>query len=227
MKFFFLLVLSLISTITIGQETIFGMNSDPNNNLKASPFGTTIVVRQSARNTSIKGHQYFEEIDEMATVYIDKKSVRKCLVRYNAFNGELEYLDDNNKRFNMLKISNLEVDLKKYSYKLFDYEGSKQFFIVYNKGAFSLGMKVLKKIKQGKEGATSYDKSTPSKYVEKSKYFIVNNEKGEVQKVKLKKKDILKVLDKKEELEKFASSKKLKFKKEKDLIRIINYYNSL
>jgi hypothetical protein len=162
----------------------------------------------------------------MATIYVNKKLVRKCLVRYNAFNGELEYVDDN-KRFNMLKVDNLEVALKKYRYKLFDYEGDRQFFIIYNKGPFSLGVKALKKIKQGKEAVTSYEASTPSKYIDNNKYFIINNEKGEVKGIKLKKKDILKVLNKKDELEKFASSKKLNFKKEADLARIIDYYNTL
>ncbi|WP_108840577.1 hypothetical protein [Aquimarina sp. Aq78] len=226
MKNFFILFLLMSSTVMIGQETFGGGASDPGGKTGIGPFSSTIMVRQKARNTSIKGHQYFEENNEMATIYVNKKQVRQCLVRYNAFNGELEYVDDN-KRFNMLKVDNLEVALRKYSYKLFNYEGDRQFFVVYNKGPFSLGVKAMKKVKQGKEAVTSYDASTPSKYIENNKYFIINNKKGEVQKVKLKKKDILKVLDKKEELEKFASSKKLSFKKEKDLIKIINYYNSI
>lgn len=210
----------------IGQETIGGGASNPSGNTAIGPFSSTMMVRQKARNTSIKGHQYYEESNEMATIYVNKKLVRKCLVRYNAFNGELEYVDDN-KRFNMLKVDNLEVALKKYRYKLFDYEGDRQFFIIYNKGPFSLGVKALKKIKQGKEAVTSYEASTPSKYIDNNKYFIINNEKGEVKGIKLKKKDILKVLNKKDELEKFASSKKLNFKKEADLARIIDYYNTL
>ncbi len=226
MKNLFILFLIISNTVMIGQETFGGGASDPSGNTAIGPFSSTIIVQQKARNTTIKGHQYFEENNEMATIYVNKKQVRQCLVRYNAFNGELEYVD-NNKRFNMLKVENLEVALKKYSYKLYEYDGDRQFFIVYNEGPFSLGMKALKKIKQGKEAVTSYDASTPSKYIENNKYFIINNEKGEVKKVKLKKKDILKVLDKKEELEKFASSKKLSFKKEKDVIKIINYYSSL
>ncbi|WP_271765868.1 hypothetical protein [Aquimarina algiphila] len=219
------LLFFLLTTSMIGQQTIDN-GIDPEGSSAISPYSTTMIVRNAPIDNSIRGHQYYEEYNSLATVYIDKKRARKCLVRYNAFKDEIE-VTENDKAFNMLKIDDIEVALDGYAYKLYDYEGGKQFFIVFNEGRYSLGIKAQKKIKAGKQASTGYETSTPSRYIEVNKYCIIDNEKGEIKNVKLKKKEILKVLNKKTEIEKFASSKKLSFKKEKDLIKIINYYNSL
>ncbi len=217
---FFLLTISMV-----GQQTIdFG--ADPEGNSTISPYSTTMIVRNAPADKTILGNQYYEEYNSLATVYIDKKKAHKCLVRYNAFNDEIE-VTENDKAFNMLKIDNIEVVLDRYSYKLFDYEGKKQFFIVFNKGRYSFGIKAKKKIKEGKQASTSYETSRPSRYIEVNKYFIIDTEKSEIRNIKLNKKEVIKVLDKKDEIQKVASSKKLSFKKEKDLIKIMNLYNSL
>jgi hypothetical protein len=51
---------------------------------------------------------------------------------------------------------------------------------------------------------------------------------GEVQKLKLKNKSVLKVLnDKKTEIENFLKKEKIDIAKENDLIEVIKYYDSL
>ncbi|WP_108866898.1 hypothetical protein [Aquimarina aquimarini] len=225
MKTIFTLFLILNSTLLIAQE-ITGNVSDPGSNNVISPFGSTMIVRNNSTDEVIKGHQYYEERDQIATVYIKGKPVKKCLVKYNGFNEEIEYLEKD-KRYNLLKLDDMEVKLNKYSYRLFDHKGDKKFFLVYNKGMFSLGLLAIKKIREGKQATSSYESSTPSRYIENYKYFIINNKDKVVTDIKLKKKEILKTLGKKEELEKFAKSRKLSFKKESDLVKIIKYYNTL
>lgn len=66
----------------------------------------------------------------------------------------------------------------------------------------------------------------PGKYKKESKYFYY--EKGILKKIKLKKKDILKVLSsKKGKVLEYVKGYKLSFNKEKDIIKIFKFYDSL
>lgn len=69
--------------------------------------------------------------------------------------------------------------------------------------------------------------SLPQEYKEKVSYFIKNTS-GKYVKTKLRKKNILKVLDdKNSEIKAFVSSNKINFSKEHDIVRILNYYHTL
>ncbi|WP_438709984.1 hypothetical protein ACSTS3_11300 [Aquimarina muelleri] len=220
------LLLFLLTISMTGQQTIDN-GADPEGNSFISPYSTTMIVRNKEIDRTIKGHQYYEEHNSLATIYINKKRDRKCLVRYNAFNDEIE-VSQKDQAFNILKIDNIEVALEKYSYRLFNYEGDKHFFITFNKGRYSLAIKTQKKIKGGRQARTGYETSSPSRYISINKYFVVDNEKEEIKSIKLKKKNIIEVLnDKKDQVEKFVSSKKLNLKKEEDVIAVIDYYNTL
>ena len=225
MRNFLFLVIFFLSLVTIGQQTIDN-GADPEGKSLLSPYGTTMIIRNTNTSANIKGHQYYEEYNGLATVYINAKRVRKCLVRYNAFNDEIE-VTENQKVFNLLKVNHMEVVLDDYSYKVFDYKGNKHFFIMLNKGRYSLAIKKDKKIKGGRQADSGYQTNIPSRYIEINKYFIIDNDTGEIKSLKLKKKEVLNLLHKKEEIQKMASSKKLNFRKEKDVITILDYYNSI
>jgi len=89
-------------------------------------------------------------------------------------------------------------------------------------------MKIEKKVRIGKVATSSYEPATPDSYVEKRSYFIYNNDKEVFYPIRLKKKDLLKVFrEKKDEIEKYTSDYKLGYRKEKDVKRIVMFYNSL
>ncbi|WP_062061014.1 hypothetical protein [Aquimarina longa] len=225
-----LITLLLSNVLVYGQSTIINTSDsggDFSSNL--SPYNSQIVIKKATKSR-IKGHVYNEESNKLATIYIGKRKSTRSFVRYNAFNGEMEMTVEGGKVYNMIKRDGVKVVLDDgYTYTIFDHEGLKQFFVVKNKnkGRFSLLLKIAKKIKQGRPGRGGYGNSIPSKYIEDNKYFIFDSEKGEMMNVKLKKKEILHVLGKKNEIEKFTSSNKLSYKKEKHIVKIINYYNTL
>jgi hypothetical protein len=71
------------------------------------------------------------------------------------------------------------------------------------------------------------ENSFPMEYKQRVNYFI-KNKSGKYVKSKLKKKTILKILnDKSSELKAFISSKKINFKKEHDVVKVLEYYHSL
>ncbi|MBQ0737465.1 hypothetical protein [Aquimarina celericrescens] len=188
-----------------------------------SAYGTRVVLRKSGKD-HIQGDQYYESKNRLASIYVDGKKTRRSYVRYNAMTDEIEVTEV----FNILKREDIEIVLDEgYMYKILDFNGTKQFFIFLKEGKISLVMKVEKIIKNGKGIVTGYEQTTPTKYVEKRSYFI-KRDGDDLLSIKLKKKDILRALgDKKDEIEKYVTSKKLSYKKESDLIKIISYYNKL
>ncbi|WP_271765869.1 hypothetical protein [Aquimarina algiphila] len=219
MKNLFLVILLLKMYMAVGQNSI--SRAEELSDMGA--YGTRVVVRKPIKNT-VQGHQYYENENKLASVYINGKKLRRAYVRYNSLNDEIEVTEV----FNILKKENIKVVLDKgYVYKMLDFEGTKQFFIFLKEGKNSLVMKVEKRIKQGENAIDAYKQSTNAKYIEKRRYFILTSE-GDLLRVKLKQKDVLKVLgDKKNEIKKYVSSKGLNYKKENDLIRIVSYYNTL
>ncbi|TPN85312.1 hypothetical protein [Aquimarina algicola] len=192
-----------------------------------SAGGIGVIVTESSVE-NIKGHKYYEDNKEMASVYVNGDMKVKCMVRYNAVDDEVE-TTDNDKTYKMFKRDNIEIvlDKKGYRYKVFEEENQKKYYILFNKGKVSLALRPKKKIKLGVKAATNYEKDKPSRYVLQNDYFILTEEDKFIP-VKFKKKEILAALSsKKDEVENFVSSKKLRFKKKEDLIKIIDHYNSL
>ncbi|PHR72581.1 MAG: hypothetical protein COA67_04855 [Lutibacter sp.] len=69
--------------------------------------------------------------------------------------------------------------------------------------------------------------SIPQEYKEKVSYFV-KNKSGKYIKTKLRKKNVLKILnDKNSEVNAFILSNKINFSKEHDVVRVLNYYHKL
>ncbi|WP_271783073.1 hypothetical protein [Aquimarina algiphila] len=172
----------------------------------------------------IKGSKYYEEDFKLAVIYDGDKVIHKSPIKYNAFNDEIEVLEDD-KEFALLKKEGIKVVLDSYQYVMLKNKG---YFIIFNKNKkTSLVLKPKKKFRKGAEAESTYSQVIPPSFIDNFEYYIKTKE-GELEKIKLKKKNVLAVLkDKKTEIEKFASSKKLSFKKEEDLVKIIEYYSSL
>ncbi|MDH7444277.1 hypothetical protein [Aquimarina sp. 2201CG14-23] len=174
---------------------------------------------------SIKGSPFYLGGYKLGEVFVDGSSRGKTLLRYDGVNDELQFQKDN-ETYNVVKKDKLKAIVDKTVFKIYTYEGEKQYFITYNTGKNSLLLKPKKKFVDVVKAQSGYSKDIPAKFVDQYKYFILKN--GEIQPIKLKKKDVLKVLsDKKSEIESFVSSKKLGYKKEKDLIKVMDYYNTL
>ena len=91
---------------------------------------------------------------------------------------------------------------------------------------FSVYKFIDKEFIAGKKAKTSLEKSTSAKFKSIEEYFIEKN--GILIPIEIHKKKILKSLPShRKEVEKFIKSNKIKLKKEADLIKVIQYYNSL
>jgi len=75
--------------------------------------------------------------------------------------------------------------------------------------------------------STQFINDEPLEFKDKSKYFIMNDE-GLYVLVRLNKKEIKAVLTNHTRLvDSFVKSNKIKYRKEKDVVKLVNYYYSL
>ncbi len=96
-----------------------------------------------------------------------------------------------------------------------------------SKGKINIFKQYYLKIEEGRMDAISKAKITKDKYKKAYKYFIKTN--YGLTEFKLNKKKVLQYFDesKKSKMKKFIKKNSLKYKKEKDLKKILEYYNTL
>ncbi|WP_108866897.1 hypothetical protein [Aquimarina aquimarini] len=226
-----IIVILFLNLQLVAQEAEESNLPNRHQNIGINDNDTFVILNEYARpiakkydEKSITGSKYHEDDYKIAKIYDNDKMIHKYAIKYNAYADEIEVLEDN-KTFALLKKENVRIVLDDYEYKLSDNNG---YIIVFNKNKnVSLALKVKKKVRAATEPESSYSQYIPPSFVNNHVYYI-KNKKGGLEQIKLKKKNILAVLkDKEDEVKEFASSKKLSFKKEADLVKIIDYYNTL
>ena len=102
-----------------------------------------------------------------------------------------------------------------------------QFYQRISKGNLNIFKKYDIKIVEGVKDAISKIKMTDDRYVIQEKYYLKRG--LELEKIKISKKRIFKLFkdEQKKKVKKYVKENSLKFKKEKDLIKILSYYNSI
>ena len=176
---------------------------------------------------NVQGSPYFSKGFISGMVYTDKGQPYAAMLRYNGYNDQIE-MKDMDKTISLLKRDYISAVIggKKYSIKKYkDNNSEKQgYFIVMNDGNVQLLLRQEKEFVEGKEASTSYSNKIPSKFVERSTYYLKKGDMAAVA-TKLKKKDILKLLENKKELVDFVNSNGLKLKSEAEVIKLLNFAN--
>ncbi len=226
MKKVFLVTIIFLNFCSYAQEVQVNTNLNPDaTNTVLSAY--VKPVTKTFSEEKIKGNKYYESEFQIAEVYVGEKILRKYATRYNAYSDEIE-VESNDKKFVLSKSEDIRVITKDYTYQFSNHKINKGYFIIFNKEKkTSLVLKAKKKIKEAVEPKSGFGSYVPPSFVKDYNYYI-RNFAGHLIPIKLKKKDVLKVLkDKEKEIEKFASSNKLSFKKERDLVKIVSHYNTL
>jgi len=154
--------------------------------------------------------------------------------RYNAYNDEME-LEMKGEVGYLIKVPELKVVFKsdRRTYKVFDYQDEKEvkkgFFGLLSEGEnVSLLAKESIKFHKEKMPTRGYEKRTPATFQRSKDKLFISFKNSSAKKLPNKKKDILKLfLSKSNDIEKYAKTNKLGFKKKEDLIKIFNYFNTL
>jgi hypothetical protein len=178
-----------------------------------------------------KGSPYLNEIFAPGTVYVASSDQNLGYqMRYNIYNDRIEVENDNT-IYALIKDSD-------YSYKILDrtfvYLGFKNRNEVLRKGYFqkltngkvSLLLRYTCNYEPEKVGKPPVFKVTPARFTVKKSYYIMVDD--QLTSISTNKKKLLEAFGSyKTKVKSYINSNKLKPGNERDLIRIITYYNSL
>ena len=179
-----------------------------------------------------EGSEYFDETYKMGQVSIRGKVELRGKMRYNAFRNEVQVLQGGNESFPLLKRSYIKAIIGAKVFGIYLYEDAKgnnrsSYFNPLNEGNTILLFKPEIKLKKGRIPATSYDRKVPPTFIDVSSYYVKKGD-GTAKRIRLKKSDILTSLaDKKNEVQAYIKNEGLNLKKEADLIKLMDYYNSI
>lgn len=201
----------------------------------SSPEGGAVsFLTQNADYSDLdaEGSEYFDETYKMGEVSIRGKVELRGKMRFNAFRNEIQVLQGGDESFPLLKRSFIKATIGSKVFGIYLYEDARgnnrsSYFNPLNDGNTILLFKPEIKLKQGRIPVTSYDRTVPPTFIDVSSYYI---KKGDeiAKKIRLKKSDILTSLaDKKNEVQAYIKNEGLSLKKEADLIKLMNYYNSI
>ena len=191
------------------------------------------IGKKTYSNQKIKGTPYFEKTFKLAEVeYFGELITDKIYIRFNAYNDEMEIASSPlTKSSENILIKNNKVfciiDGKTYRYLGFKEDNQppavgylKELF----KGElFSFYERKFKVYMQATVARTSLERSFPARFVEKKQYYYsVNN--GEINQIKLSKKDILnKLKTHSSSIKQFMEKNNSKLKSLEDVVEMFNF----
>lgn len=219
MKKFFLLVFCISFSVVFSQDTT-NFRTQSTGDLLTSGFW----IPASSINKNIKGSNYlFEKWENFANIYSDNGNVfRITNLNYNIKSKKLEAKISNDSVFQFNTEGISKVRIMNSTFKLIDSEFMKELMT----GKVGLYIKYSLKTKDAVFNPLTHDELTPEEVIKVEDYLILVE--GKSFDIKLKKGDILKCLkDKEKEVKDFVKRNKLSFSNEKDVVKILGYYNSL
>ena len=175
----------------------------------------------------VQGSPYFTEGFVAGKVYTEQAKPYSAMLRYNGYNDQIE-MKEIDKTIVLLKRDYISATFggKKYAIRSYNAAGATKqgYFVILNEGEVQLLLRQQKEFVEGKESKTSYGNKIPPKFTEKLSYFIKNGDKAAIP-TKLKKKEILKLLENKKELVDYVNSNGLKLKNEAEVIKLLAFAN--
>jgi hypothetical protein len=175
---------------------------------------------------NIEGSPYLNDSFVVATIYLKDSTVYQIPTRYNLYSNKMQYMMDSV----VYDIENPEainkIELKKMEFVYLQIMKKPSFYeIVVSGKAFLIQKRAIKF--EPEESPAPYTTPKPDRFEnEKDDFFISVNNSEYFEVINLK--TVLKVLqDQKSKLETFIKQEKIKNSKKENLIKLINYYNSL
>ena len=181
----------------------------------------------------VEGSIYFEsKFKEGNIVHLDKEIDIKTKLRYDAFNDEIELIDNSNGSESIkVAIKNFDIisyfDNKEFIFMSYldSNKQNKEGYLnpIYKGSRVNIYEKKRKKFLKGKESVNSLDIAHPPRYTDEIEYYISFNE-SKPSFVKLSKKSILNTFNKSNDIKSFYSKNRLNLREISSLIEIAKYY---
>jgi hypothetical protein len=213
---------------------------------------TSLVQAQATTGTNIDDHLLIkdaeknlgleDEIEVVGTPYLNEnfavgeiifdKGMRNAVpIRYNIHKDWIEY-QQNNQTYILdpdRKIQSVIFDENTFIVEQYPSKGKMRlgYFKVLDSGKVTLLLKPMVTYKEYQQAQALQSSSTPPKYTRVADQFYIRIGGDEIQRVDNLKNMIARFPDKQSELTAYAKKEKISTKKEEDLKRLLEYYNSL
>lgn len=224
---------SYANPLTGAANTSFGSNDSK------SLFGLNIIEygrgsANSENSVNIEGSKYlFKNWNNRSRIWYNDKILNLDLINYNLLNERFEIKLNNDSIYILnpaTSIKKVEINnrvlLPYYNKEL---QKDSFFEVLWHSDDYSLLSKYKLKIQDGDIDPLTKTYINPKKYVHKKYYFILKNNKEQMVPIKLKKSEILKLIDTSniDDVKSFVKKRRLKYNNASDVKDILNYYNSI
>lgn len=184
-----------------------------------------------APEVPVVGTPYLNESFVPGIVYSNKASFKEIPMRYNIHMDHIEFKEND-----ITYILDPEPRVKKISINEHVFVVAKMdvigkmkdgFFLLLDSGKVQLLARKVVSFKEAQAPKALESSATPAKYVTLPDRFFYRFGNGELVKINSVKKMIAAFPDRQEELSQFAKKEKISAGKQAELVRLIQYYNSL
>ncbi len=198
------------------------------------------ISERSKKNDDLysefQGSPYISNKFLPTTMYYGKENVGKIYYRYNALNEEIEIKKTNSEDATIQGLSrDKEISIlsngKKMSFKTFTTSKNSTLngylTTIIDGKIYDLYKRNYVKFTEGKPAPNSFVKAVPARFAKFTEYYFQKEGTNRMDEIKLKNKQLLKLLDnsKKAELKAFLKKNDLNIKEEADLIKAFDFLN--
>lgn len=233
MKFSLTVFALTISLFSFGQGYLNAGSNEVEKVKDMQKFMSALSINRnvSSKEANIEGSAYLNELFINGVVALTNgTSYTDIPLRYNAYNEEIEFSDNNGNQFNINNPENIrEVTIGESKF-IYTYcsnlkkENKKIFAEVLAEGKISLLKHYRIKYMPAKE-AESYKAPQPPRFALAPSEYLIKNSEGLTLIFKNKKELLMLLSDKSKEISDLIKQQKLSINDEKDLATIIGYYN--
>ncbi|MDH6252097.1 hypothetical protein M2347_001824 [Chryseobacterium sp. H1D6B] len=221
MKKIILAILLIVSSSTIyAQNTVRvnGPNSQIYYKVNSAEAGRALTYDE------ILGSPYLTKNFSLAKL---ADNYEKAPVRYNSFKDEVEFQKDGKTQVlpNTAQFSRIEILSPKQTIVLIDTNGLEGYFFELVNGKNSLYKKIKTNFIDIVPAQNSYATEKAATFKTLDPVYYIKTDKGIIKNPKNQKDIIEQLPERKEDLTTFFKANKIKFSKEEDLIKLVNFLN--
>lgn len=232
----------LFFTLALGcfSQTNFTTNAIAANSIAASSFFSGFKVNDyghanSRNGENIEGSPYlFKNWNNLSKIWYGDTVLKLDSVNYNIENERFEIKLNKDSIFIISPDNNLKkVEINFVVFKPYNNQelNTNSFYqVLWDGDNYSLLSKYKLKIKGGGVDPLTKNYVTPKEYTFEKDYFLLeHNEQEQMVPIKLKKSDILNLIEDSyvDQVKSFAKKRKLKYKEISDVEKILTYYYSI
>jgi hypothetical protein len=194
-------------------------------------FGNFKTINRSINYENIQGSPYLDEELIQGYVKFSLGDSNVYFLRYNIYADEMEYLDGSSLKIisNPSELDHVHVNKHSFYYTTYKFRNSfkEGYLEKLVDGTVELYLKYDVDFKKYEEAKSSYHEAKPERFETGQPTWYASVENGPIKNFEVNKSGLESIFqDDYAEVQKYIKSNKLKLRKEEDVIKLFEHYNS-